>query len=60
MNGKKVKRLRREAYGDTSIKVPRKYARNNNTGQIVCVCPHRRKYQTLKRRPDLAGGLQHG
>lgn len=35
MNGRKAKALRRAAYGDLSLKTPRKYFSHRGHGQVV-------------------------
>ena len=48
MRAKKAKAIRREVYGDLSIKAPRSYAINPRTGQII-VQGLRALYQQVKR-----------
>ena len=51
MRGTKAKQIRRQVYGDTSIKARRRYAEtSNDNGSTTRVCTGlRRTYQKAKR-----------
>lgn len=48
MNARKAKALRREVYGDQSLRDPRRYQKDPKSGRIHGV-GLRRKYQMTKR-----------
>lgn len=48
MRGVLAKRIRREVYGDQSLKERRRYATDRDTGEVFCL-GLRGKYQTIKQ-----------